>query len=206
MQMYLSQCVLNTTRPIDPYQLHKKIWRLFPDQQNENRTFLFRIENLGQVGVQKILLQSKHQPQMATGDLVLLQAKEIDFSGIKSQSKLRFMLRANPTKKIKDQKGKQTNQGKVRVPLIDELEIVAWLKRQLHDCVQINNNELSIIRRDLLSFRKAKDNQQHFGKIQTITYSGIMTISDNEILLNKIIYGVGSAKAFGCGLLSVARA
>jgi len=116
------------------------------------------------------------------------------------------MLRANPTKKVKDQGGKQTNQGKVRVPLIDEQEIKAWLKRQLQDCALINDHELSIFRQDLLSFRKAKEKQQHFGKIQTVTYTGLMSVSDNEILMNKILSGIGPAKAFGCGLLSIAKA
>jgi CRISPR system Cascade subunit CasE len=204
--MYLSQCILNTTRPVNPYLLHKKIWKLFPEQQGEERSFLFRVENLGQAGAQKILLQSGHKPQAASGDLLLLQSKDLNLAGLKAQSKLRFMLRANPTKKIKDQKGKQTNQGKVRVPLIDEREITDWLMRQLQDCADINDDELVILRQDLLSFRKSKDKQQYFGKIQTITYTGIMTVFDHEILINKIYSGFGPAKAFGCGLLSIAKA
>jgi len=203
--MYLSQCVLNSVRPVNPYQLHKKIWTLFPGQENEERTFLFRVENLGQVGAQKILLQSKHKPQAAQGDLLLLQSKELNLAGLKQSSKLRFMLRANPTKKIKDINGKQTNQGKVRVPLIDEQEIRDWLKRQLQDCADINSHECTLVRQDLLSFRKTKDKQQHFGKIQTVTYTGMMTVSNHEALINKIYSGFGPAKAFGCGLLSIAK-
>ena len=203
--MYLSQCVLNTARPVNPYLLHKKIWRLFPDQEGEQRSFLFRVENLGQAGAQKILLQSKYKPQAASGDLLLLQSKEINLTGINRQSKIRFMLRANPTKKIKDQQKKLTNQGKVRVPLIDELEIMEWLKRQLQDCADISDDELSILRQDLLSFRKPNEKQQHFGKIQTVTYTGIMTVSEHTLLLNKIYSGIGPAKAFGCGLLSIAK-
>ncbi len=203
--MYLSQCILNTARPVNPYLLHKKIWKLFPGQQGEERSFLFRVENLGQAGAQKILLQSRYKPQAATGDLLLLQSKDLNLAGLKAQSKLRFMLRANPTKKIKDQKGKQSNQGKVRVPLIDELEIMSWLKRQLQNCADINDNELSILRQDLLSFRKSKDKQQYFGKIQTITYTGLLTVDDHVMLINKIYSGFGPAKAFGCGLLSIAK-
>ena len=72
--MYLSQCVLNTVRPINPYQLHQKIWKLFPDQEGEERSFLFRVENLGQTGAQKILLQSEHKPQSVAGDLFFWEA------------------------------------------------------------------------------------------------------------------------------------
>lgn len=67
------------------------------------------------------------------------------------------MIRANPTKKIKDSAGKLTNQGKLRVPLIDEQEIFDWLRRQLQDCADIDKNEISIIRQDLLSFRKVTE-------------------------------------------------
>lgn len=203
--MYLSQCVLNSVRATNPYQLHKKIWRLFPEQDGEQRSFLFRVENLGQAGAQKILLQSRYKPQAASGDLLLLQSKEINLAGINMQSRLKFILRANPTKKIKDQQAKLTNQGKVRVPLIDEQEIMAWFKRQLQECADISDDELSILRQDLLSFRKSNDGQQHFGKIQTVTYSGIMTVSNHRLLTDKIFAGIGPAKAFGCGLLSIAK-
>ncbi len=205
IKMYLSQCILNTVRPVDPYQLHKKIWRLFPGQEDEERTFLFRVESLGEVGAQRILLQSKDKPQAASGDLLLLQSKEINFLNVNTQSRLRFMLMANPTKKIKDKNGKQTNQGKVRVPLIDELEIINWLKRQLQDCAVVSENEISILRKDLLAFRKMKEKQQHFGKIQTVTYAGIMAVSDPELLIKKIESGFGPAKSFGCGMLSIAK-
>lgn len=203
--MYLSQCVLNTARPVNPYLLHKKIWRLFPDQEDEQRSFLFRVENLGQAGAQKILLQSRYKPQAAPGDLLLLQSKEINLAGINMHSRLKFILRANPTKKIKDQHAKLTNQGKVRVPLIGEQEIMTWFKRQLQECADISDTELSMLRQDLLSFRKSNDKQQHFGKIQTVTYTGIITVSDHKLLIEKIYSGIGPAKAFGCGLLSIAR-
>ena len=62
--MYLSKCVINTARPVNPYQLHRELWKLFPDRPNDKRDFLFRVENLGRKEPQRILLQSKERPEM----------------------------------------------------------------------------------------------------------------------------------------------
>jgi len=202
--MYYSQCVLNSVKPVNPYLLHKKIWNLFPDKADEKRFFLFRVENLGQKGVQNILLQSSYEPQPANGELVLLnKPKKVQFDGITNGANYRFLLRANPTKKIKDTSGKTTNQGKVRVPIIDEGEIIAWLSRQFEGLAEIK--AVTLAQQDLLYFRKDKGNQNHVGKIQTVTYSGILTVVESESLVNKMKDGIGPAKAFGCGLLTLAK-
>ena len=184
--------------------VHKKIWNLFPDKADEKRSFLFRVENLGQKGVQHILLQSSYEPQPANGELVLLnKPKKVQFDGITNGASYRFLLRANPTKKIKDSGGKTTNQGKVRVPIIDEDEIIAWLSRQFEGLAEIK--AVTLAQQDLLYFRKDKGNQNHVGKIQTVTYSGILTVVESESLVNKMKDGIGPAKAFGCGLLTLAK-
>lgn len=202
--MYYSQCVLNSVKPVNPYLLHEKIWQLFPEKDDERRSFLFRVENLGQIGVQHILLQSIHEPQPANGELVLvIKPKEVQFDGITNGASYRFMLRANPTKRIKDSGGKTSNQGKVRVPIIDEDEIIAWLSRQFEGLAEIK--AVTLARQDLLYFQKNKGNQNHFGKIQTVTYSGILTVIEAKLLVNKMIEGIGPAKAFGCGLLTLAK-
>jgi len=202
--MYYSKCVLNSIKPVNPYLLHKIIWQMFPDKGDEKRSFLFRVENLGERGVQHILLQSSDEPQPANGELVLLNnPKKVQFDGISNGASYRFLLRANPTKRIKDAGGKTTNQGKVRVPIIDEDEIIAWLSRQFEGIVEIK--AVTLARQDLLYFRKDKGNQKHVGKIQTVSYSGILTVIESESLVNKMIEGIGPAKAFGCGLLTLAK-
>lgn len=195
--------MLNSVKPVNPYLLHKKIWQLFPDKADEKRPFLFRVENLGQRGVQHILLQSIYKPQQVQGELLLLKSKEVQLNGIINGRRYQFLLRANPTKKIKDEKGKITNQGKVRVPIIDETEIIAWLNRQFEGIAEIE--AVTLVQQDLLYFKKDKGNQKHAGKIQTVTYSGILTVKEVEPLIKKIKEGIGPAKAFGCGLLTLAR-
>lgn len=195
--------MLDSGKPIDPYQLHKKIWQLFPDKADEERSFLFRVEESEQRCAQHLLLQSACPPQAASDELLLLKKpKEIHYE-IKSGGKYRFMLCANPTKRINDKDGKATNQGKVRVPIIDEAETVAWLKRQFEGSAEIDAVELT--QKNLIRFHKNKKDHVHSGKVQTVTFLGILTVTDSELLIGKITKGIGPAKAFGCGLLTLAK-
>lgn len=195
--------MLDSGKPIDPYQLHKIIWQLFPDKADEERSFLFRVEKSGQRCAQQILLQSACLPQAISNELLLLrEPKKIHFE-IKSGGKYRFMLCANPTKRINDKDGKDRNQGKVRVPIINEAEIVAWLKRQFEGSAEIDTVELT--QKNLIRFHKDKNGEAYLGKIQTVTFLGILTVTDSELLIDKIKKGIGPAKAFGCGLLTLAK-
>jgi CRISPR system Cascade subunit CasE len=53
-----------------------------------------------------------------------------------------------------------------------------------------------------LYFRK-KDRP---GKVVTISYTGLLGVNDTKPLMNLVENGIGPAKAFGCGMLSLARA
>ncbi len=197
--MFLSKCVLNTPRPINSYQLHREIWKLFPDRPDDKRDYLFRVENLGQKTPQQILLQSLTKPVSDQSNLTMLkQPKNVELQ-IRSGQMLRFMIRANPTKRIKEE-NKTGNQGRVRVPIIDEEEMSMWLRRQLKDAAVIH--EMMINGQNIMYFRK----YSHMGKIVAITYSGLLEVKNEKTLLSIIEKGIGPAKAFGCGMLSVAPA
>ena len=43
------------------------------------------------------------------------------------------------------------------------------------------------------------------GKIVTVSFTGFLQVEDPDELVGRICDGIGPAKAFGCGLLSVAR-
>jgi CRISPR system Cascade subunit CasE len=195
--LYLSKCRLNANRPINPYELHRIIWELFPGHSDDSRCFLFRLENYGKPGPQLIYLQSQSQPSPVNGSLSVIDSKSFSPSLSKGQH-LRFLVRANPTKRINDP-NKSTNQGKVRVPLIDEEEMKEWLQRQLQDAATLH--EVIITRQDRIYFRK----KNHAGKLTTSVFHGAMEVENPELLLNKLKEGIGPAKAFGCGLLSLAR-
>lgn len=184
-------------------QLHREIWKLFPDRPDDKRDFLFRVENLGRREPQKILLQSIKKPiPNKTSLITLIDTYEVEKGKLKKNmyegKLLRFLIRANPTKRIKDE-SKTRNQGRVRVPLIDENEMKAWLSRQLEDSAKLR--EVMIAGQNLLYFRKGP----HAGKTATVTFSGLLEVADSGLLLERMKSGIGPAKAFGCGLLSLAK-
>lgn len=178
--------------------MHREIWKFFPDRPDDKRDFLFRVENIGQKAPQQILLQSLTKPVTKNdGKLILLKQPKNMALQLQTGQILRFMIRANPTKCIKEE-NKTTNQGRVRVPIIDEEEISAWLRRKLKGAAVLH--EMAINGQNILYFRKGS----HAGKIVAVTFIGILEISNTEQLLSLIKNGIGPAKAFGCGMLSLA--
>lgn len=204
--MYLSKIHIPWQQAKNAYQLHQALWRLFPGQEDEARDFLFRLEQMQRSVGSNVLLQSAISPQSGDQSPLILAQRDYPLSLEKGQ-RLRFRLRANPIKTIKDEsKGTVQKKGKtftktVRVPLIHDEQQQAWLERKLKDLAQLET--LVIQQEPILYFRKAKENRS--GKIQTVLFDGILTVSDGEEFKMQMVRGIGPAKAFGCGLLSIAR-
>lgn len=204
--MYLSKIHIPWHLAQNPYQLHQTLWRLFPGFEDADREFLFRVEQLQKGMGAQVLMQSAIQPQSSEQSPALLAQREYVFN-IQDGQRLRFRLRANPIKTIKDSsKGSVEKKGKtftktVRVPLLHEDQQQAWLERKLQAFAQLET--LIVQPEPVLYFRKVKEGRS--GKIQTVLFDGVLTVTDAEAFSNQIIQGIGPAKAFGCGLLSLAR-
>ena len=115
---------------------------------------------------------------------------------------LRFRLRANPIKTITDARGRQNQKGttkKCRVPLIKAEAQKAWIVRKLDSVCSIK--ALNLQREIPLYFRKKTNHRA--GKIQTVLFDGILRVNVPDDFVNKLRKGIGPAKAFGCGLLSL---
>jgi CRISPR system Cascade subunit CasE len=205
--MYLSKIHIPWLQAQNPYQLHQALWRLFPGHEDADREFLFRVEQLQRGVGTHILMQSAIQPQSVEQSPIILNWREYVVN-IQNGQRLRFRLRANPIKTIKDSsKGTIEKQGKtftktVRVPLVHAEQQQAWLERKLQSFAQLES--LIVQPEPVLYFRKAKEGRS--GKIQTVMFDGILTVTNAEVLSQETRQGIGPAKAFGCGLLSIARA
>jgi len=204
--MYLSKIHIPWQQAQNPYQLHQALWRLFPGFEDADREFLFRVEQQQKGMGAQVLLQSAIQPQSSEQSPALLDLREYVLN-IQNGQRLRFRLRANPIKTIKDgSKGSVEKKGKtftktVRVPLLHEEQQQAWLERKLQAFAQLET--LIVQPEPVLYFRKAKEGRS--GKIQTVLFDGVLTVTDAEFFSSQIAKGIGPAKAFGCGLLSLAR-
>ena len=202
--MYLSKIFLSWQKARNPYEIHRELWQLFPNQPDNNRDFLFRVEKQQKGFGTEILMQSVQKPIKTNSACRIAANREYDLS-LKGGQKLRFRLRANPIKTISDEKRRKNQKGEVkkcRVPLVREEEQKVWLERKLANICSL---ESLIIHREIpLYFRKHKE--QRSGKILTVLFDGIVGVEYPTAFVDMIRMGVGPAKAFGCGLLSLARA
>ena len=203
--MYLSRLRLNQSRRAvlwtsNPYRVHQ---RLMMACDGDPR-LLFRIEESPD-GLQ-ILVQSQVQPAWtaAFNDFpVLLDAPESKpFDPTLQTGRLyRFRLLANPTvKRTFDLNG---GKHKKRLGLLKEADQIAWLKRKLEaagaevqDCLIIPQG-----------FQRSRKSAAQEGGSQThlaVLFEGLLTVKDPQRLSSALASGIGAAKGFGFGLLSLA--
>lgn len=200
--MYLSKVMISGAACHNPYEIHRALWKLFPEDAEAERDFLFRV---GQSDRNKaeVLLQSLRKPEQYIETARILGCKEYPLT-LHEGRQLRFFLVANPIKMINDEGGRKNISGeskKCRVPLVKEDDQRAWIERKFQEVAQLENLVIDPV--FPLRFRKSKENRT--GKIQQVSYQGVLSIQDPVGMMSLIRTGIGPAKAFGCGLLSLAR-
>jgi len=206
--MYLSRLTLNRSHIAtqwlsNPYRIHQRL-KMACEQDPR---LLFRVEEAEQGTF--ILVQSHILPAWKTAfaDLpVLLNPPESKSFEINLQigQQYRFRLLANPTAKktvMKDDSEKH----KLRVGLIRQEDQLAWLKRKLDASGAEVLNCLVIPRGKQYSKKsthKSEDVQTHLA----VLFEGLFVAKDVVLLTKAATDGIGSAKGFGFGLLSLAPA
>jgi CRISPR system Cascade subunit CasE len=207
--MFISRIEVDWAKARNPYDLHRAVWTLFPDQEREARKtrdqvrngFLFRVEENAPGRPARLLVQSRITPKSHGNYARVLGQREFNPLPRVGQY-LAFLLTANPVKTVKDEKGRLNSKGKTkacRVPLLREEEQRAWLERQLGEAARVCQLE---IQPHPPSFFHGKG---HDGKLLTVTYYGQLEVTETGTLLKHLENGIGPAKAFGCGLLLVRR-
>lgn len=206
-----------------PYELHRTLLCAFPQGKvHVERTdqdavgMLFRLDEESRQGLIVVLVQSRAAPDWdflsdkrdGRGQPYLLPPARLpdhrpnpaitEFNLAEKLSAgqiLSFRLRANPTVK-KDRPGK--DQGR-RVGITDENQQLAWLERKAEQggfrIVQVYTHK---------DGRLKDENRQleHFA----VQFDGKLLVTDALKLANTVASGIGSAKGFGFGLLSLAPA
>lgn len=174
-------------------------------KRDQESGFLFRIDPQPGDGV-VILVHSALVPdwEYAFHNAKFLlgarpQVRPFDPSFAKGQL-LRFRLAANPTKKI-DVDGKRPNGKRVPVPVE---QFRQWL---------IGRAEAGgfALEADALTMQPGyvywkKPRQKKGQQLRSVRYEGLLRVLDPDRLREALLSGIGPAKAFGFGLLSVARA
>ncbi len=190
----------------NPYQMHRTLLSAFPDGIQGQERVLYRLETNRQPPHLVILLQSRLEPKWSALEQggYLLQPAQVKAFELQFQDGqvLAFRLAANPTKRLKSSQGDKP--GK-RVGLYRPEDQETWLLRKA------TLNGFSILRvqasslADQFAFKKENGGWMkvtHHG----VRFDGVLQVVDSRLFTQAVIAGVGSAKGFGFGLLSLAPA
>lgn len=216
-------------------QLHKTISKAFPAVENQDGAkhheqitprnkfnILHRLDFNRRSGKAVLLVQSEIEPNwdsLPNGYADEIECKQISeqYEAIADGQKLVFRLHANPTKRIgkSDALAKdkfKESKTRRRVELRTDEEKIEWLRRKGADAgfrlagVRINNavaNVAASANGKIKSYRKYADEPMTFG---ATTFEGVLIVADAEKFRQSLRQGIGTGKAYGFGLLSVAKA
>ncbi len=209
--MYLARLRLNTSRPAvlwasNPYRVHQ---RLKMACGNDVR-LLFRIEDTRE-GAQ-VLVQSQTDGDWSGvfADFPVLRCapehKQVNLR-VQPNHRYRFRLLANPTVKRSvpaDVAGPADGaNAKKRLGLIREQDQLAWLTRKL-EAAGAELLHASVSSRGLVKSNKNPAKDEHAQTHVAVLFEGILLARDVATLCAAVEAGIGSAKGYGFGLLSLA--
>jgi CRISPR system Cascade subunit CasE len=229
--MYLLRAFLDpTSRAVqadvtDPVRLHRVVMRLFADDVGGDARaslgVLHRLDRDRQ-GHVALLVQSRERPdptRFAPRYLLDLSTdRELSEAGVVENPQLRviddersaiqrgdrfhFRLAANTTKKVLTKSGPDgaRNNGK-RVPVRGDEERLAWLHRH---ALQAGFHPLDV-RVTELAPRSGGRGNAHV-TFAGGTFDGLLEVRDEGAFVAALAAGIGPAKAYGFGLLSIRRA
>ena len=228
--MFLSRLAINPRNRTaqqdlaDVYRMHRTVMSSFPhvEEARDARAelgVLYRLEVGERGGDVALLVQSGVSPDWSNLEHGYLAAPggDVENPATKDVSKaleslhegqvLQFRLRANPTKKIETKSAPdgQRRNGR-RVDLRTEQLQVEWLSRRAEQAgfalvptglsggvpaVRVGASERVASRRRRIS-------------LATVLFEGVLEVTDADQFRHAIAAGIGPAKAFGCGLMSLA--
>lgn len=201
--------------------MHRRLLDAFPGPtRREEIDLLYRIEVLRADRSRVIVLvQSTTAPDwsalppgyIAGGDGAApgVERKRIGamLAAIQPGREFRFRLRANPTRKVHITEGNRpTGPNGTRKAITSDDELAAWMARkgELHGFALLHQQHRpDPVTGDRQIGHKRDRRRMVHG---AILYDGVLQVTDATALRGALLHGIGPAKAYGFGLLSLARA
>ncbi len=167
--------------------------------------FLFRIDSLPN-GRALILIQSAEKPDWGfafhNANYLLAAPPTVEqFEPRLSKGQyLRFRLEANPTRRLSKNSpdAKEESIGK-RVPVPTD-QLIDWLASRAETAGFFLNRDITNLQTGYVYINKNGNGQS----LRSAIFEGSLRVTEPDVFRCTIIRGIGSAKAFGFGLLSVA--
>ncbi|MDI9590258.1 MAG: type I-E CRISPR-associated protein Cas6/Cse3/CasE [Acidobacteriota bacterium] len=225
--MFISRMALNPARRgavellASPYRMHAAVERAFPPVESdgeEDGRVLWRLDAGSDGSTVWLYVVSPRQPdfthvveQAAWPTTGTWETKDYEplLASLREGQRWGFRLRANPVRKVLADKGSEQN-GKVVGTIqghVTAKQQEGWLLSRcgsrgfVVSTDDIGNPLLMLSQRSRRSFSHGSA-----GKITlaTVLYDGILEVTDAQEFERTLRWGMGRAKGFGCGLLTIA--
>ncbi len=186
---------------VAPNRFHGAIEQADPDRTRK----LWRIDTLG--GAYYLLILSQEKLELTSvaeqfGFDADYECKPYDklLGRIVNGSRWQFRLRANPTvQKYDETKGR----GQVMAHITPAHQ-GEWLQKQSGKYgFSLNDGEWLVTESKWYRFKKNR-NSEHTVRLLSVTFEGMLTVTDAEMFRKALTDGIGREKAFGMGLLTIA--
>lgn len=212
IEMYLSRVMLNLNKRDTIKALassaifHGAVESAF---EGEKKRRLWRIDTLR--GKRYILILSEDVPNLdgfaaQFGYAGEYETKNYDslLERIENGSVWRFRLTANPTYAKSD--GTGDKRGKVKAHRTEEHQREWLIRKADQNGFSVSNNDFSVNGAEFLRFRKRDNSNSRMVNMISVTYDGVLHVTDKERFKRALCCGIGREKAYGMGLLTVMRA
>lgn len=219
--MYLTRMYLNPRRrqstrfKRDPEVAHAAVESAFPPSADRSRT-LWRLDGGGDE--LKLLILSRSIPslehvqeQAGWEGQVTWESRPYEqlLARVTAGQRYGFRLTANPVHTVTSSTGK-----KRRVAHVSVAQQLSWLSQRAeqsgvrfldvngspHDAAAETSIEVQVSNRETLTFRRG----EHLVTLARVQYDGALEVDNAELLRTALVNGIGRAKAYGCGLLTLA--
>ncbi len=206
--MYLSRVILDdqkreTMRLLSsPEFLHGAVEQSFPGEKQRR---LWRLDGYG--GQCCLLVLSAQKPDFTQtvseygfpdrSPAWETKPYEALLNKLREGQTWRFRLKANPVRSVKEDK---TGRGKVMAHVTTSQQ-KEWLMKRAQDCgFSLDPDGFDVVHTQWLRFHKGRG---HEITLRTATFEGLLNVRDPEALKAALLQGIGRAKAYGCGLMTL---
>ena len=214
--MYLSRIALNMRRKdtlealTSPQRLHAAVESSFPPSPVGKGRNLWRLDRLANGTY--LLVLSNRKPDFThiveqfgwPGAEQTWETRDYTdlMDRIRKGQLWQFRLRANPVHSVKQPEGKgPNNRGKIYAHITAKQQEEWLIKRAEKYGFRVSESSFRVVQREVRRFRR------HQGAITLgiATFEGVLEVTDLALFLRTLTQGMGRAKAFGCGLLTIMR-
>lgn len=217
--MYLSRVALNPCRRstlttlASPQKLHAAVEYSFPPGLQEKYRKLWRIDRLG--SCLHLLVLSERKPDFShivdqfgwPGSEQKWETKnyELLMDRIEANQRWHFRLRANPVHCVKTDEGLRTQEpakrGKIYAHVTARQQERWLLERAEKHGFILQEGIFRVVQQETCQFLR----QRKPVTLGIATFEGILEVGDATLFKSALVCGIGRAKAYGCGLLTIAR-